>query len=109
MQPSEQAILSDTFPPEKRGLAFAMYGMAVVVAPAIGPTLGGWLTDNFSWRWIFYINVPVSIISLYLTSRVVEDPPHLKVEQAKNRGAKIDLTGLGLVGLGVAHGKSSGA
>jgi DHA2 family multidrug resistance protein len=101
LQPSEQAILSDTFPPEKRGLAFSMYGMAVVVAPAIGPTLGGWLTDNFSWRWIFYINVPVSIISLYLTSRVVEDPPHLKVEQAKNRGAKIDLTGLGLVGLGV--------
>jgi MFS transporter, DHA2 family, multidrug resistance protein len=101
LQPSEQAILSDTFPPEKRGLAFSMYGMAVVVAPAIGPTLGGWLTDNFSWRWIFYINVPVSIISLYLTSRVVEDPPHLKVEQAKNRGSKIDLTGLGLVGLGV--------
>jgi len=56
LQPSEQAILSDTFPPEKRGQAFAMYGMAVVVAPAIGPTLGGWLTDNFSWRWIFYIN-----------------------------------------------------
>jgi DHA2 family multidrug resistance protein len=101
LQPSEQAILSDTFPPEKRGLAFSMYGMAVVVAPAIGPTLGGWLTDNFSWRWIFYINVPVSILSLYLTSRVVEDPPHLKVEQAKNLGAKIDLTGLGLVGLGV--------
>ncbi len=101
LQPSEQAILSDTFPPEKRGLAFSMYGMAVVVAPAIGPTLGGWLTDNFSWRWIFYINVPVSIISLYLTSRVVEDPPHLKEEQAKNRGNKIDLTGLGLVGLGV--------
>jgi len=101
LQPSEQAILSDTFPPEKRGMAFSMYGMAVVVAPAIGPTLGGWLTDNFSWRWIFYINVPVSIISLYLTSRVVEDPPHLKVEQAKNRNAKIDLTGLGLVGLGV--------
>jgi DHA2 family multidrug resistance protein len=101
LQPSEQAILSDTFTPEKRGLAFSMYGMAVVVAPAIGPTLGGWLTDNFSWRWIFYINVPVSIISLYMTSRVVEDPPHLKVEQAKNRGAKMDLTGLGLVGLGI--------
>ncbi|HEY6467531.1 MAG TPA: DHA2 family efflux MFS transporter permease subunit [Candidatus Acidoferrales bacterium] len=101
LQPSEQAILSDTFPPEKRGLAFSMYGMAVVVAPAIGPTIGGWLTDNYSWRWIFYINVPVSIISLYLTSRVVEDPPHLKAEQAKNRGAKVDFTGLGLVGLGV--------
>ena len=101
LQPSEQAILSDTFPPEKRGMAFSLYGMAVVVAPAIGPTLGGWLTDNYSWRWIFYINVPVSILSLYLTSRVVEDPPYLKVEQEKNRGSRIDLTGLGLVGLGV--------
>jgi MFS transporter, DHA2 family, multidrug resistance protein len=101
LQPSEQAILSDTFPPEKRGQAFAMYGMAVVVAPAIGPTLGGWLTDNFSWRWIFYINVPVSIISLYMTNRVVEDPPYLKVEQAKSRKGGIDLIGLGLVALGV--------
>jgi DHA2 family multidrug resistance protein len=101
LQPSEQAILSDTFTPEKRGMAFSMYGMAVVVAPAIGPTIGGWLTDNYSWRWIFYINVPVSILSLYLSARVVEDPPHLKIEQAKNRGAKIDLAGLGLVGLGV--------
>ena len=59
LQPSEQAILADTFPPAKRGMAFAVYGMAVVVAPAIGPTLGGWITDNFSWRWIFYINVPI--------------------------------------------------
>jgi DHA2 family multidrug resistance protein len=101
LQPSEQAILSDTFPPEKRGQAFAMYGMAVVVAPAIGPTLGGWITDNFSWRWIFYINVPVSIISLYLTNRVVEDPPYLAVEQAKSKKAGIDVTGLALVSLGV--------
>ena len=101
LQPSEQAILSDTFPPEKRGQAFAMYGMAVVVAPAIGPTLGGWLTDNFSWRWIFYINVPVSILSLYMSSRVVEDPPYLKQEQAKNRGGRIDFVGLALVSLGV--------
>ena len=78
LQPSEQAILADTFPPSKRGMAFAMYGMAVVVAPAIGPTLGGWITDNYSWRWIFYINVPISVLSLYLTHRLVEDPPYLR-------------------------------
>ena len=59
-------------------MAFAVYGMAVVVAPAIGPTLGGWITDNYSWRWIFYINVPIGILSLFLTHRLVEDPPYLK-------------------------------
>ena len=62
-------------------MAFAVYGMAVVVAPAIGPTIGGWITDNYSWRWIFYINVPISLISLYLTHRLVEDPPYLKQEK----------------------------
>src|SRR5690348_1161381 len=76
LQPSEQAILADTFPPEKRGMAFAMYGMAVVVAPAVGPTLGGYITDNFSWRWIFFINIPVGALSLILTQRFVEDPPY---------------------------------
>src|SRR5204863_4810273 len=75
LQPSEQAILADTFPDEKRGMAFAVYGMAVVLAPAIGPTLGGYITDNFSWRWIFFINVPVGIAALFLAQRVVEDPP----------------------------------
>ena len=64
LQPSEQAILADTFSPAQRGMAFSIYAMAVVLAPAIGPTLGGWITDNFSWRWIFYINVPISILSL---------------------------------------------
>src|SRR3984893_14282118 len=73
LQPSEQAILADTFTPSKRGMAFSIYGMAVVVAPAIGPTLGAWITDNYSWRWIFYINVPISIVSLYQTQRFVED------------------------------------
>src|SRR5271156_2462598 len=67
LQPSEQAILADTFPPKQRGMAFAVYGMAVVLGPAIGPTLGGWITDNFSWRWIFFINIPVGLISLFLT------------------------------------------
>ena len=59
-------------------MAFSLYGMAVVVAPAIGPTIGGWITDNYTWRWIFFLNIPVGIISLLLTSRIVEDPPYLK-------------------------------
>src|SRR5215472_16147786 len=67
LQPSEQAILADTFSPKQRGMAFAVYGMAVVFAPAIGPTLGGWITDNFSWRWIFFINLPIGLLSLYLS------------------------------------------
>ena len=101
LQPSEQAILADTFPASKRGQAFSIYGMAVVVAPAIGPTLGGWITDNFSWRWIFYINVPISLVSLFLTQRLVEDPPYLKIEQEKRRGVSIDYVGLGLISLAV--------
>src|SRR6202046_3290155 len=101
LQPSEQSILADTFPAAKRGMAFAVYGMAVVVAPAIGPTLGGWITDNYSWRWIFYINVPISLISLYLTHRLVEDPPYLKVEQERRRGVSIDYIGLGLIALAI--------
>jgi DHA2 family multidrug resistance protein len=101
LQPSEQAILADTFEPAKRGMAFSIYGMAVVVAPAIGPTLGGWITDNYSWRWIFYINVPISLLSLYLTHRLVEDPPYLQVEKERRRGVGIDYVGLGLIGLAV--------
>src|SRR5665213_3124007 len=73
LAPTEQAILADTFPPEKRGQAFSVYAMAVVVAPVIGPTLGGYITDNFSWRWLFLINVPVALLSLFLSSRVLED------------------------------------
>src|SRR5271167_4618196 len=95
LAPSEQAILADTFPPAKRGMAFAIYGMAVVMAPAIGPTLGGYITDNFDWRWIFFINVPVAILSLILTSRLVEDPPHLK--SLAGRAGKVDFMGLGLI------------
>jgi DHA2 family multidrug resistance protein len=102
LQPSEQAILADTFPASKRGMAFAVYGMAVVVAPAIGPTLGGWITDNFTWRWIFYINVPIGIISLFLTNRLVEDPPFLKREQERRRSIRADYVGLGLITLAIA-------
>src|SRR5204863_1456896 len=71
LAPSEQAILADTFEPAKRGMAFAIYGMAVVLAPAIGPTLGGWITDHYSWRWIFYVNLPFGLLSLVLTSMMV--------------------------------------
>src|ERR1700730_10168842 len=100
LQPSEQAILNDTFSLEKRGMAFAVYGIAVVVAPTIGPWLGGWITDNFSWRWIFYINVPVGIVSLLLTSVLVSDPPYMKRETVK-RGFRIDYIGIGLISLGL--------
>ena len=101
LAPSEQAILADTFPPEKRGQAFAMYGLAVVCAPAIGPTLGGYITDNFDWRWIFYLNVPICLISLFLTSRIVEDPPYVKKQVAKTQreGIKLDFLGFGLLAL----------
>jgi len=98
---SEQAILADTFPIEKRGQAFAVYGMAVVVAPAIGPTLGGWITDNFNWHWIFFINLPVGLLSLYLSNRMVEDPPFLKARKEASKHLKVDFMGLGLVALGV--------
>jgi DHA2 family multidrug resistance protein len=99
LQPSEQAILADTFPPAKRGMAFAVYGIAVVTAPAIGPTLGGWITDNFTWRWIFFINIPVGILSLLLTSRLIQDPPFLK--RRKLTETTIDYVGLGFVALGL--------
>jgi MFS transporter, DHA2 family, multidrug resistance protein len=99
LQPSEQAILADTFPPAKRGMAFAVYGVAVVTAPAIGPTLGGWITDNFTWRWIFFINIPVGIISILLTTRLIEDPPYFR--RRKLSETHIDYIGLGLVALGL--------
>ncbi len=101
LAPSEQAILADTFPPEKRGQAFAMYGLAVVVAPAIGPTLGGWITDNYDWRWIFFLNVPICLLSLFLTSRIVEDPPYVRKQVAESQkgGIKLDFLGFGLLGL----------
>ncbi|HSY01180.1 MAG TPA: DHA2 family efflux MFS transporter permease subunit [Acidobacteriaceae bacterium] len=103
LAPSEQAILADTFPVSKRGQAFALYGMAVVVAPAVGPTLGGWITDNFNWHWIFFINLPVGLLSLFLTQRMVEDPPYLKKEtfSAKASSKRVDFMGLGLISIGV--------
>ncbi len=99
LAPSEQAILADTFPVEQRGQAFALYGMAVVAAPAIGPTLGGWITDNFNWHWIFFINLPIGLLSLFLSNRMVEDPPYMVKERARKN--PIDTWGLGLVAVGV--------
>ena len=103
LAPSEQAILADSFPVARRGQAFAVYGMAVVVAPAIGPTLGGWITDNFNWHWIFFINIPIGLLSLFLSNRMVEDPPYLKEQRAviMRDKPKVDFTGLGLVAVGV--------
>jgi MFS transporter, DHA2 family, multidrug resistance protein len=95
LQPSEQSILADTFPPQKRSMAFAVYGVAVVMAPVLGPTVGGWIVDNYSWRWIFFLNIPVGILSLFLSSRLVEDPPYLAEVRKKKEG--IDYWGLGLL------------
>jgi DHA2 family multidrug resistance protein len=95
MQPLSQAILLESFPPAKRGLATAVFGLAIVVAPIVGPTLGGWLTDNWSWRWTFYINLPVGIIAIFLMSVVLEDPPH--IHAARDR--RLDKTGFALIAL----------
>ena len=99
LQPMAQAILVDTFPPQKRGLAFAIYGITAVTAPTIGPTLGGWITFNYSWRWIFIINLPVGIMTLFLVLRLVEDPPYLA--KARRGGVKLDYVGIALLTLGV--------
>jgi MFS family permease len=100
LQPISQAILVESFPREKQGMAMAVYGMGVVVAPVVGPTLGGWITDNYSWRWIFFINIPVGILSLVLTALLIFDPPFLKRKSLGN-GFKIDYMGFGLLALGL--------
>ncbi len=99
--PSEQAILADTFPPEKRGQAFALYGLAVVLAPTLGPTIGGWITDNFDWRWIFFINLPIVALSLFLTYHLVEDPPAIQkeVKEAQSGNFRVDYVGFSLLAL----------
>ena len=100
LQPMAQAIMADSFDPKRRGVAFSLYALVTVLAPSIGPTLGGWITDNYSWRWIFYINIPVGIIALVLVSRLVDDPPWIKSDR-KNffRG---DYVGIGLLTLAMA-------
>jgi DHA2 family multidrug resistance protein len=99
LQPMAQAILADTFPPHQRGLAFALYGITAVTAPTIGPTLGGWITFNYSWRWIFFINLPVGILTLFLVYTVVEDPPYIK--RLRDAKVRLDYIGIALLTLGV--------
>jgi DHA2 family multidrug resistance protein len=100
LQPVSQAILVESFPREKHGMAMAVYGMGVVVAPVIGPTLGGWITDNYTWRWIFFINIPVGILSLLFTALLIFDPPYL-VRRTFRDGLKVDYMGLGLLATGL--------
>jgi MFS transporter, DHA2 family, multidrug resistance protein len=103
LAPSEQAMLVDAFPPEKRAAAFGLYSMAIVLAPAIGPTLGGWITDNSSWRWIFFINIPVGVLSVFLTNRLVTDPPAFTEERRRIKASgqgRIDYVGILLLAIG---------
>jgi len=95
LQPIAQSVLLESFPPLKRGAAMAVYGMGIVVAPIIGPTLGGWITDNYSWRWIFYINLPIGLIAAFMANAFVEDPPYLK----NQKPGRIDYIGFGLMAL----------
>ncbi len=98
LQPIAQSVLLESFPPIKRGAAMAVYGLGVVVAPIIGPTLGGWITDNYSWRWIFYINLPIGILAAFMAFRFVEDPPYLR----NQKPGRIDYIGFSLMALGLA-------
>jgi MFS transporter, DHA2 family, multidrug resistance protein len=105
LAPVEQAILVDTFPPAKRASAFALYTVAIVTAPAIGPVLGGWITDNYNWRWVFLINIPIGLFSLFLTNRFVHDPPAFEQERKNvrtNGKLRIDSIGIALIGIGSA-------
>ena len=97
LQPMAQAIMADSFEEKKRGQAFALYGLVAVLAPSIGPTLGGWITDNYSWRWIFYINIPVGILAFFLVTRLVEDPPWIKADRANLK--KLDYIGVSLLAI----------
>lgn len=103
MATSEQAILADSFPPQKRGQAFAIYGVAVVVAPVVGPTLGGWITDTYSWHWVFLINVPMGLLSLLLVGTLVKEPSSAEEERAEllSKGLRVDYVGFILIALGL--------
>ena len=104
LQPSEQAILADTFPPKQRGMAFSVYAIAVVFAPAIGPTLGGYITDHYDWRWIFFINIPVGILSITLSSFMLEDPPYLVKERKAKKKANLQVDYWGIIFIAIGLG-----
>ncbi|MER9180103.1 DHA2 family efflux MFS transporter permease subunit [Mesorhizobium sp. M0767] len=104
MAPSEQSILADTFPPEKRSQAFALYGIAVIIAPTVGPTIGGWLTDHFSWHWIFFINVPFGILSLALVQWLLVEPDVLERERKERLKGGLKIDGIGCVLVAIAWG-----
>src|SRR5258707_15726619 len=114
LAPVEQAILVDTFPAEKRASAFAVYSIAIVTAPVIGPTIGGWITDSYSWRWVFFINIPIGLLSLLLSGALISDPPEYTRERRARKGKiRIDYIGILLVAGGfgcleVGLGKSEG-
>src|SRR5438132_3135032 len=104
LQPSSQGVLLDSFPPEKQGAAMTMFGVAALIGPIVGPTLGGWLVVNYDWRWIFYVNVPVGLLALAAVYTLVTDPEYLKEERAKLRGRPLnfDYTGVGLLALAMS-------
>ena len=105
LQPTEQAILRQTFPPAEQGMAMAVFGMAVVLGPAFGPTLGGWIVDNYSWPWIFFINVPIGLLSIVLVTRFVHEPEdirHTNMELAERQKKNMDWVGIGLMVMGLA-------
>src|ERR1700754_1595117 len=101
LAPVEQSMMVDTFPPAKRGAAFAAYGVVVIVGPVLGPSLGGWITDSYSWHWVFLINLPIGVLSLVLVTLFVEEPPALKKQTARMRtqGVRVDYVGVLLVAL----------
>src|SRR5579871_939673 len=97
LQPLSQAIMLEAFPPEKRGKAMAFWGLGIVVAPMLGPVLGGWITDSYSWRWVFYINLPVGILGLIMSSLFIFDPHYIS-----RKTERVDYWGIGLLALGIA-------
>jgi len=102
LQPSVQAILADSFSAQQRGMAMALYTIAILCAPVLGPTAGGWITDNYSWRWIFYINIPIGLLCAFFARMVLEDPPYMKEAKEKARKLSVDWGGLGLISIGLA-------
>jgi DHA2 family multidrug resistance protein len=97
LQPVSQAVMLEAFPPDQRGKAMGFWGLGIVVAPMLGPVLGGWLTDNYSWRWVFYINIPVGILSIIMTRMYIFDPPYIR-----RTASKVDTWGIGMLALGIA-------